>query len=57
MTRGQLLIMSYEFCLPVLLRQRSDIVNGKYEPTDDECVWENGDEDDEEGQGTTAGSV
>ncbi|KAL5503603.1 hypothetical protein EMCRGX_G010576 [Ephydatia muelleri] len=35
------------------LDKRSDIVNGKYEPTDEECVWEN-DEEDEEDQGTNS---
>ena len=31
-----------------MIFQRSDIICGKYEPTDDECKWELGDDDDEE---------
>ncbi|KAJ8676645.1 hypothetical protein QAD02_012432 [Eretmocerus hayati] len=35
----------YKLCIP-LYQQRSDVISGNYEPTDEECVWES--EDDEE---------
>ena len=35
----------YQMCVP-LYDQRSQIVSGVYEPTDEQCAWDSDDEDD-----------
>ena len=41
--------MGYSYVLQLeTFLQRDTVINGEYEPTDEECEWESDDEDDDE---------